>query len=122
MVLNIDLAPTILSMAGVAAPSGMQGMDLQPLLRDAGTKGREEWYYEHVYTPGPGRRPIPKTEGVRTERWKYIRYTQPDPPVEQLFDLAADPMEEKDLADEPAFAERLSALRSRCDDYRKSLE
>lgn len=122
MALNIDLAPTILTMAGVSVPSGMQGIDLQPILRDPTIKGREDWYYEHVYTPGPGpRKPIPKNEGVRTERWKYIRYTQPSPPLEQLFDLATDPQEEKDLAHDPAQAEILAKLRVRCDESRKSL-
>ncbi len=122
MALNIDLAPTILTMAGLPVPAGMQGVNLQPLLRDAATKGREDWYYEHVYTPEPGRRPIPKNEGVRTERWKYTRYTEPHPPVEQLFDLAADPQEEKDLARDPTHAKTLSTLRDRCDAYRRSLQ
>jgi arylsulfatase A-like enzyme len=122
MALNIDVAPTILALAGVPVPAGMQGTDLQPLLRDAGAKGREDWYYEHVYTTGPGRRPIPKSEGVRTERWKYIRYTEPNPPVEQLFDLASDPQEEKDLVHDPAHAGTLADLRSRCDEYRRSLK
>jgi arylsulfatase A-like enzyme len=121
MALNIDLAPTILSMAGVTVPAGMQGMDLQPVLRDEAAKGREDWYYEHTYTPEDGRRPIPKSEGVRTERWKYIRYTEPNPPVEQLFDLAADPHEERDLAHDPAQASTLRTLRDRCNFYRKSL-
>jgi arylsulfatase A-like enzyme len=122
MALNIDVAPTILALAGVPVPAGMQGADLQPLLREAAAQGREDWYYEHVYTPGPGRRPIPKSEGVRTMRWKYIRYTEPQPPVEQLFDLAADPREEKDLSNNPANAQMLATLRSRCDEYRKSLK
>ncbi len=122
MALNIDVAPTILALAGVPVPAGMQGADLQPLLRDAGAKGREDWYYEHTYTTGSGRRPIPQSEGVRTARWKYIRYTEPQPPVEQLFDLAADPREEKDLAHNLADAKTLAALRSRCDEYRKTLK
>jgi arylsulfatase A-like enzyme len=122
MALNIDVAPTILAMAGAAVPAGMQGTDLQPLLRDPNAKGREDWYCEHVYTPAePGRSPIPKSEGVRTGRWKYIRYTEPNPPLEQLFDLESDPQEENDLARDPAHAKTMKALRARCDDYRKSL-
>jgi arylsulfatase A-like enzyme len=121
MALNIDLAPTVLAMAGVPVPSAMQGTDLQPILRDANAKGREDWYYEHVYSPDDGRRAIPKCEGVRTGRWKYIRYTDPDPPLEQLFDLEADPLEQTDLARDPAHAGTLATLRSRCDAYRKSL-
>ena len=61
------------------------------------------------------------SEGVRTDRWKYIRYTEGEPPVEQLFDLEADPLEQKDLAAVPAYTETLSALRSRCEGYRASL-
>jgi len=122
MALNIDLAPTILALAGVPIPAGMQGMDLQPVLRDPNARGRADWYYEHVYTTPPSRKPIPKCEGVRTERWKYIRYTEPQPPLEQLFDLAADPQEEHDLAREAVHAETLAKLRIRCDEYRNKLE
>ena len=121
MALNIDLAPTILAMAGIPVPDTMQGMDLQPILRDPKAKGREDWYYEHLYQTPPSRRPIPPSEGVRTDRWKYIRYIEPNPPVEQLFDLEADPLEEKDLAADPAHAETLSAFRLRCEGYRASL-
>lgn len=122
MALNIDLAPTILAMAGVPVPAAMQGADLQPLLRDPRAQGREDWYYEHVYTTPPSRRPIPKSEGVRTTRWKYIRYTEPQPPLEQLFDLQADPCEEKDLAHDAAYAQTLARLRARCDEYRTTLK
>ena len=121
MALNIDLAPTILSMAGCRFLPVMQGIDLQPILRDPKAKGREDWYYEHVYTTRPAEKSIPKSEGVRTERWKYIRYTDTQPLLEQLFDLAADPHEGRNLASEAAFAEMLAKLRARCTEYRKTL-
>jgi arylsulfatase A-like enzyme len=122
MALNIDLAPTILAIAGVPIPPAMQGENLQPLLLDSNARTRDDWYYEHVYSPDDGRRSIPKIEGVRSERWKYTRYTEPNPPLEQLFDLAADPLEEKDLAQSPAHSETLSHLRARCDEYRTTLK
>lgn len=121
MALNIDLAPTILAMAGVPIPKGMQGMNLQPLLRNPKAKGRTDWYYEHTYNTDPPRKPIPKSEGVRTERWKYIRFTEPQPPLEQLFDLATDPQEARDLVGDPAHQKTLQQLRARCDHYRKAL-
>jgi arylsulfatase A-like enzyme len=121
MALSIDLAPTILAMAGVPIPKSMQGRDLQPLLRNAKAKGRDDWYYEHTYNTDPPRKPIPKSEGVRTERWKYIRYTEETPPLEQLFDLQTDPQEERDLASAPTHSKTLSTLRARCDSYRKTL-
>lgn len=121
MALNIDLAPTVLAMASVPIPSSMQGEKLQPMLADPKVRGREDWYYEHVYSD-PARRPIPKIEGVRTERWKYTRYTESNPPLEQLFDLDADPHEETDLAPNPAHRPTLARLRARCDEYRVKLK
>ncbi len=121
MALNIDVAPTILSMAEVSVPAGMQGTNLQPLLSNPKLKGRADWYYEHLYSES-SRRPIPKIEGVRTERWKYTRYTESNPRLEQLFDLTSDPSEEKDLAGDPAHRQILAELRTRCDDYRATLK
>ena len=121
MVLNIDLAPTMLAMAGVPVPAGMQGIDLQPVLRDPKAPGREEWYYEHDIVGLSKNMPCPRCEGVRTERWKYIHYKDTQPVVEELFDLKADPMEEHDLAKDPAHAETLAGLRAKCDEYRRKL-
>ena len=123
MALNIDLAPTMLALAGVPIPAAMQGRDLQPLLRDAGAKGREDWYYEHdiVGLDNSKGRPLPRCEGVRTERWKYIRYKDTHPVQEELFDLQADPLEKHNLTTEPAHAATLSAMSARCDELRKAV-
>jgi len=121
MALSIDLAPTMLALAGVHIPNSMQGRDLGPLVRGERIEWRDDWYYEHTYARLP-QHPIPRCEGVRTERWKYTRYTDFDPPYEQLFDLAADPGEEQNLAaDAGEHAETLVRLRARCDEYRKTL-
>jgi arylsulfatase A-like enzyme len=121
MVLSIDLAPTMLSLAGVPVPEQMQGLNLTPLLSGSRTEWRRDWYYEHVYNTRPPRRPIVKCEGVRTNRWKYIRYPETDPPAEQLFDLEADPLERTDLAGATEHRGMLETLRARCDEYRHSL-
>ena len=81
------LTPTMLALGGTAIPSQMQGRDFSPLLRGESPEWRQEWFYEHVYNTRPPRRPIAKSEGVRTTRWKYVRYIEHDPPYEQLFDL-----------------------------------
>ncbi len=122
MVLSIDVAPTILTLAGVSIPGAMQGESLTPMLASANAMSRQDWYYEHVYCPEPDRSPIPKIEGVRTHQWKYIRYTDSSPPIEELFDLLADPHEDCSLASNPAYDQVLSALRSRCDEYRVNLK
>lgn len=109
MVLNIDLAPTILAAAGIAIPANMQGRDLSPLLQGKNPKWRDEFFYEHLFEHPA----IPQCEGVRTSRWKYVRYVTLDPPVEQLFDLQTDPLEERDLAPDAQHAGQLEALRAR---------
>jgi arylsulfatase A-like enzyme len=107
--LNVDVAPTILDLAGIDIPASMQGRSLQPLLADEQTEWREDFLYEHRFTHPQ----IPTTEGVRTGRWKYTRYTSIDPVFEELFDLQADPREERNLADDPQFAKQKQTLRDR---------
>ena len=113
MVLNIDLAPTMLAMGGAVIPNRMQGRDFGPLLRDESIRWRSEWFYEHTYNTRPPRRPIAKSEGVRTVRWKYIRYIECEPPYEQVFDLKNDPGEKRNLAGLAEHAEVLADMRAR---------
>jgi arylsulfatase A-like enzyme len=110
MVLSIDLAPTLVAMAGGTAPEEMQGLDVTPLLRGEPTEWRTEWFYEHSWT-AEGR--IAPSEALRTGRWKLVRYTGETPVVEQLFDLQADPGEEKNLIDDPETAKVADDLRKR---------
>ncbi len=115
MVLSIDLAPTMLALAGVKIPESMQGLDMTPLVRDEPVDWRSDWYYEHVYNTRPPRSPIVKVEGVRTDRWKYTRYPEIGPLAEQLFDLENDPLERSNLAGSSSHQQTLIQLRSRCD-------
>jgi arylsulfatase A-like enzyme len=62
---------------------------------------------------------IPASEALVTREWKYILW--PDWGVEQLFDLAHDPREERDLSRDPAQSERLAAMRARSKDLAASL-
>jgi len=113
--LNVDIAPTILDLAGLAAAEAMDGRSLRPLLTGAGGPWREDLFYEHHYHH---KGTIPRTEAVRGRRFKYIRYFDPDPDVEELYDLSADPHEEHDLAADPAHAGRLAAMRRRWQELR----
>ncbi|MEM9327642.1 MAG: sulfatase/phosphatase domain-containing protein [Bacteroidota bacterium] len=53
---------------------------------------------------------IPKSEGVRTNQWKYFRYVD-HPEHEELYDLEHDPQEMSNLAGESAYGERLQEMR-----------
>jgi len=110
LVLNLDVAPTLLAMAGLTIPQAMDGQDLRGVLGGTQSELREDFFYEHHFHFG-GR--IPRTEGVRQRDWKYITYYDVDPPYEELYDLSHDPHEEHNLAASPAHRPRLLALRAR---------
>ncbi len=117
MTLNIDLAPTILSLAGAAAPP-MQGRDLTPLIGGRSVKWRTEWFYEHLFAHAW----IPRTEGVRTTEWKYTRYLDTQPLFEELYELRNDPLEERNLAREGGRPDQLAYFRERWKLWREALE
>jgi arylsulfatase A-like enzyme len=119
MALNIDLAPTMLSLAGVETPPVMQGADLTPLLQGRTAPWRTDFLYEHLFDLRPAGRAtslIPKCEGVVSERYKYLRYIEQNPPYEQLFDLRKDPHEEQNLVGRTDCEPALRALRTRVDE------
>lgn len=119
MALNIDLAPTMLRLAGTTVPDTMQGSDLGPVLADPQAKWREEWFHEHTYTPEGDRLPIARSEAVRTTRWKYIRYFETTPRYEQLFDLVNDPLERTNLANKEGHKGILAEMRNRWKNIRR---
>lgn len=112
MALNVDLAPTLLDLAGLAPRASMQGRSLVPLLQyeQPPADWRTDFFYEHHFF---GAVSIPAVEGVRSQRWAYMRWTDAQPVVEELYDLAADPLETKNLASDPAVREQLDLLRAR---------
>jgi arylsulfatase A-like enzyme len=110
MTLTVDLAPTILTAAGIGVPDVMQGRDIAPLYLAAEKPAwRTEYFYEHPSVGKPGF--IPASEALVRKDWKYMFWPEHD--YEQLFDLTHDPREEHDLAKDPAQAGRLAAMRTR---------
>ena len=119
LALNIDFAPTMLDLAGLPSRPRMQGRSLVPLLTRPETKLREDFFYEHLYrTKG---HPIERTEGVRTRRWKYIRFIDQKPAWEELYDLEADPHETRNLAGDAMHRATLERLRARWQLYTREL-
>lgn len=125
LVALIDIAPTILSMADVAVPEAMQGENLQSLILDEDSNWRDALFLENNMTI----QNYPRMEGVRTKRWKYIRYFDKardqeygdmlvasingeQPIYEELYDLEKDPTEIHNLAEDPAYKQILEQRRA----------
>lgn len=100
LVLNTDLAPTLLDFAGVAVPKQMQGRSWRPLLEGKPAEWRRAFFYAYFYENPFA---IPTVTAVRTEKAKLIKYPGHDDWTE-VFDLERDPYEIKNLAREPAAA------------------
>ena len=110
MTLSVDLAPTILAAAGIAAPPRMQGRDLAALYRGPRPRDwRTEFFYEHAIIRN--RDFIPASEALVRTNLKYMYW--PDFDREQLFDLAKDPFEENDVVADPGYAGILREMKTR---------
>jgi arylsulfatase A-like enzyme len=107
----LDLAPTILDLAGLADEAEkerMEGASMVPLLRDPSPipRGTCDWVHvtENTWM---------KKRGIRTHEWKFIRSLEPDihgMPMQELYRLTDDPGERRNLADErPDVVARFSA-------------
>ena len=115
MALNIDIAPTLLDIAGLSIPDQMQGRSLLPLIEsDIPADWRTDFFVEHLMD----HKQIVKHEGVRGQRFKYARYFEIDPVYEELYDLQQDPLEMTNLAEDPGYTEELNRLRQRTDELR----
>jgi arylsulfatase A-like enzyme len=96
----LDILPTVCELAGVKGPEGMDGRSLAPLLRGERTAVRDSVYaayrdFQRMVCDG---------------RYKLIKYRVKGKQSMQLFDLQADPWETRNLADDPAQADRIKAL------------
>ncbi|MBE0542089.1 MAG: sulfatase [Verrucomicrobia bacterium] len=100
-VVNIDLAPTFLDLAGLPIPASMQGRSLAPLLRGAAPADwRTSVYYRYYHDPGHHN--TAAHLGVRTATHKLIYYWKAD--AYEMFDLVQDPTEQRNLLHGPADA------------------
>ncbi len=111
MVLNLDMAPTLLEIAGLPVPGDMQGKSMLPLAE--GKKNvawRKDWLYE--YYEYPGFENVRPCRGVRTERYKFIQFFI-EPQEFELYDLQSDPDEMHNLYGKGGYEELTSHLKER---------
>jgi len=111
LVQAIDLAPTVLELAGVSDSTLRQGKSLVPLLRGEHPPWRTsvliEYYSDTVF---PRIRNM-GYQAVRTERHKYVHYLEL-PGMDELYDLQTDPYELDNLMGSPRERELVPALKA----------
>ena len=111
MALSIDIAPTMLDLAGVTPPDNLHGMSLAPVLDGDDPEWRSsflvEYYsdtvFERIFRMG--------YKAVRTDRYKYIQYVDLDN-MNELYDLAGDPYELRNVIDDPRYADVLAEMQA----------
>jgi N-acetylglucosamine-6-sulfatase len=108
--LNIDLAPTLLSVAGASVPGNMQGRSLAPLLKGERVKWRDSFLIEYFSDRVFPRIARMGYKAVRNTRWKYIHYLELEG-MDELYDLKTDPYEMKNLINQPGAEKALGEMK-----------
>ena len=138
LVSHIDVYPTLCELAGIDPPDFLQGTSVVPLVNGEADSIRDEVFAEMTWHAA-----YEPQRAIRTERWKYIRrfgersrpvlvncddspsksllielgWAERKVPFEQLYDLAFDPNEARNLAGEEDFEEVRSELAARLHDW-----
>ncbi|MEZ6132641.1 MAG: sulfatase [Planctomycetaceae bacterium] len=94
----IDVFPTLNELCGLAEKNDLEGRSLVPLLRDP----TAAWDRPVVTTFGPN------NHSIRTEHWRYIRYTSGD---EELYDHRTDADEWHNVAEDPQNAAQIARMK-----------
>lgn len=116
MALNLDVAATLLDLAGVPTAMQTQGKSLMPVMEGKTvTDWRTDWLYE--YYEYPGWENVKPCRGIRTDRYKLIWYFLP-PEEFELYDLQVDPDEKHNLYGDPHYKELTNKLRARLAELR----
>lgn len=118
MVSILDIAPTLLDLAGAAVPADIQGQSINPLLSNPAAPGRAAFYYHYYGVVGKpsdanwiGYHEI---VGVRTDTTKLVFYpTWKGGPFWEYFDLMQDPREMQNLYRDPSRQNDVAAMKSK---------
>lgn len=105
-VLNIDIAPTILELAGISIPENwnFDGKSLIPILQEPISEWREEFFFQ-----GPGRTKRGEFFGIRTKNFKLIYF--PKKGTYKFFDLVVDPFEMTNQIDNLSYQNEIDRMK-----------
>jgi N-acetylglucosamine-6-sulfatase len=119
MIQNIDVAPTILAAAGIEKPDHFQGQSILPLLQEMEYPWRDKIFYEYYWEYDFPQ--TPTMHGVRTDRYKLIRY-HGIWDTNEFYDLQEDPDEMNNLIASPEHQELIEKLTNDIYDWLESTD
>jgi N-acetylglucosamine-6-sulfatase len=108
LMLNTDVAPTLLDLAQVKWHAKFHGESFVPLLKKPQSRWRKSMFFEYFEERVTPR--CPRYFAVRTRNWKYIHYPQLDG-MDELYDIKSDPGERFNLINRRQTATKLAQLR-----------
>lgn len=117
LVQNLDYAPTFLEAAGATAPEGLQGRSLVPLLRGKTPADWRDALYYHYFEGPPAIHRVAPHYGVRTERYKLIRFYETD--EWEFYDLDLDPDELINVYRDEAYKATIADMEERLHELRQ---
>ncbi len=106
LVQNLDIAPSLLDVAGVAIPKEMQGKSMKSIFANSINEDWRTAIYYHFFEKGWG---VDSHYGIRTDRYKLIHFYN-DSDQWELYDLQEDPIEMHNLIDDPQYKEITDSL------------
>lgn len=110
VVANIDIMPSLLEAAGLAAPAGGDGLSWVPLAQGRAASWREELLYEYYWERNYPQ--TPTMHALRGDRYKFIRY-HGIWDIDELYDIRNDPAEMKNFISSPEHREVAGQMRAR---------
>jgi N-acetylglucosamine-6-sulfatase len=130
LVANVDFAPTFLNYAGVDVPGNVQGKSVRGVLEGTSQSPRDAVYYR--YWMHRAHHNVPAHYGIRTRRfWLAFFYGLPldasgakDNPSEpgwELYDLRDDPLQLRNVYDDPRYADVRKELVERLYEMKEDL-
>ncbi|MFH5833778.1 sulfatase-like hydrolase/transferase [Halalkalibaculum sp. DA384] len=126
LISHVDIAPTLLDIAGLKIPSSYPGKSIMPLIYSEKEEIHEAVYGENNFD---NFYPLPsemdnieeyqsiRSRFIRTPEFKFIRYHENHPVTEELFRIQKDPMETNNIIDDPDYQEIAKELRNMLDAF-----
>lgn len=115
LALSVDIAPTILELAGAGTIPGLHGRSLVPLLRGTAPSAWRRAVLIECFSDSVWPRMVRMGyKAVRTPRWKLIRYTDLDG-MDELYDLETDPFETRNRIGAPGLGHLTKSLEAELD-------